>query len=184
MDVSEAISLHRALRIVWNGMTDWVIVMERRWSLFCPAFENTICKILPYNNYLVYLHHNWVSMAKVIHVHLLCRSRYERKDYYFASISAIYTVLKPEDVGATKNYLLHAGLSGNGTVITRKAIIKQSTLIRCPRQHTSAEWRKNAVRTAFWRRYIWMLFGGVGRSPIFVPKCCVFVFRVSFRVSV
>lgn len=26
---------------------------------FCAAFENTICKILPYNNYLVYLHHNW-----------------------------------------------------------------------------------------------------------------------------
>ena len=58
-DVSGAISLHQALQIVWNGMTDWVIVMERRWSLFCAAFENTICKILPYNNYLVYLHHNW-----------------------------------------------------------------------------------------------------------------------------
>jgi len=32
-------------------------------------------------------------------------------------------------VGATKNYLLHAGLSGNGTICTKKAIIKQSTLI-------------------------------------------------------
>ena len=80
-----------------------------------------------------------IDMAKVIHVHLLCRSRYERKDYYFASISAIYTVLKPEEVGATKNYLLHAGLSGNGTVCTKTAIIKQSALIRCPRQQESAE---------------------------------------------
>lgn len=78
-------------------------------------------------------------MAKVIHVHLLCRSRYERKDYYFASISAIYTVLKPEEVGATKNYLLHAGLSGNGTVCTKKAILKQSTLIRCPRHQDGAD---------------------------------------------
>ena len=79
------------------------------------------------------------DMAKVIHVHLLCRSRYERKDYYFASISAIYTVLKPEEVGATKNYLLHAGLSGNGTVCTKTAIIKQSTLIRCPRRQDGVE---------------------------------------------
>lgn len=33
-------------------------------------------------------------------------------------------------VGASKSYLLHAGLSDNGTVITKRAIIKQSTLIR------------------------------------------------------
>lgn len=44
-------------------------------------------------------------MAKVIHVHLLNRGRYERKDYYFSSISAVYTVLTPEDVGVTKSYL-------------------------------------------------------------------------------
>ena len=115
-----------------------------------------------------------IDMAKVIHVHLLCRSRYECKDYYFASISAIYTVLKPEEVGATKNYLLHAGLSGNGTVCTKKAIIKQSTLIRCPRHQDGADWRKNAVRTAFWRRCIWMLFGGVECSPFFVLDYAVF----------
>ena len=52
-------------------------------------------------------------MAKVIHVHLLTRGRYERKDYYFSSISAVYTVLTAEEVGATKSYLLHAGLSSN-----------------------------------------------------------------------
>ena len=39
-------------------------------------------------------------------------------------------VLTPEQVGASKSYLLHAGLSDNGTVITKRAIIKQSTLIR------------------------------------------------------
>lgn len=61
-------------------------------------------------------------MAKVIHVHLLNRPRDKRKDYYFASISAIYTILSSEDVGATKNYLLHAGLSGNGSVTTKCAL--------------------------------------------------------------
>ena len=55
-------------------------------------------------------------MAKVIHVHLLHNiDGTRRKDWYFSSISAVYTVLTAEQIGATKNYLLHAGLSGNGT---------------------------------------------------------------------
>lgn len=70
------------------------------------------------------------DMAKVIHVHLLHNiDGLKRKDWYFSSISAVYTVLTAEQVGATKNYLLHAGLAGNGTVCTKKAIIKQSQLI-------------------------------------------------------
>ena len=70
------------------------------------------------------------SMAKVIHVHLLHKiDGTKQKDWYFSSISAVYTVLTADQVGATKNYLLHAGLSGNGTICTKKAIIKQSTLI-------------------------------------------------------
>ena len=69
-------------------------------------------------------------MAKVIHVHLLHKiDGTKQKDWYFSSISAVYTVLTADQVGATKNYLLHAGLSGNGTICTKKAIIKQSTLI-------------------------------------------------------
>lgn len=70
-------------------------------------------------------------MAKVIHVHLIRPIEgTKRRDWYFSSISAVYTVLTAEQVGATKGYLLHAGLSGNGSVITKCAIIKQSTLIR------------------------------------------------------
>lgn len=68
-------------------------------------------------------------MAKVIHVHLMVGKHEGRKDFYFSSISAIYTVLTAEEVGATRSYLLHAGLSGNGTVMTKRAVIKQSTLI-------------------------------------------------------
>ena len=98
-------------------------------------YDYLICQNIPYRYYLVYLHKITDKiMAKVIHVHLLKRGRFERKDYYFASISAIYTVLTPEDVGVTKNYLLHAGLSGNGSVATKCAMIQQSTLIRCKRQ--------------------------------------------------
>lgn len=49
-------------------------------------------------------------MAKVIHVHLLHNiGGTKQKDWYFSSISAVYTVLTAEQVGATKNYLLHAG---------------------------------------------------------------------------
>lgn len=68
------------------------------------------------------------NIAKVIHVHLLHNKR-ERSGK--TGISAVYTVLTAEQIGATKNYLLHAGLSGNGTLCTKRAIIKQSTLISC-----------------------------------------------------
>nr|DAN35558.1 MAG TPA: hypothetical protein [Caudoviricetes sp.] len=64
-------------------------------------------------------------MAKVIHVHL----KGKRIDRYFSSISAVYDVFTDEEIGVKKSYLLHAGLSGNGTVTTKTAIIKQSQLI-------------------------------------------------------
>ncbi len=70
-------------------------------------------------------------MAKVIHVHLMGK----RKDYYFSSITAVYDILTAEEVGVKKSYLLHAGLSGNGTVITKKAIIKQAALISGERKY-------------------------------------------------
>lgn len=69
-------------------------------------------------------------MTKVIHVHL----KGKRRDLYFGSVSAVYEVLTQEEVGVSKGYLLHAGLSGGGTLITKTAIIKQSELIRCHRK--------------------------------------------------
>lgn len=69
-------------------------------------------------------------MAKVIHVQLTHPIKgTRRKDWYFSSIKAVFTVFTAEQVGATYNYLRHAGLSGNGSIITKRAIIKQSTLI-------------------------------------------------------
>ncbi len=69
-------------------------------------------------------------MAKVIHVHLTQPIEgMKRKDWYFSSIKAIFSVFAADQVGATYNYLRHAGLTGNGTIVTKRAIIKQSTLI-------------------------------------------------------
>ncbi|MDE6860339.1 MAG: hypothetical protein K2J65_08000 [Duncaniella sp.] len=74
-------------------------------------------------------------MSKVIHVHLIHPvDGMKQRDWYFGSISAVYTVFTAEQVGASKGYLLHAGLSGNGTVMTKRAIIKQSTLIKGSRK--------------------------------------------------
>ena len=79
-------------------------------------------------------------MAKVIHVHLLNG----RKNYYFGSISAIYSVLTEEEVGVKKSSLLHAGLSDGGVILNKKAMIRQGELIRgsregSPHQNTSEE---------------------------------------------
>ena len=65
-------------------------------------------------------------MIKVIHVHLL----YEKKNYYFGSISAIFDVLSEEEVGITKNSLLHAGMTDGSCKITKRAMIIQWHLIR------------------------------------------------------
>ncbi|MFV0402424.1 MAG: hypothetical protein ACK5KV_00400 [Bacteroides graminisolvens] len=65
-------------------------------------------------------------MTKVIHVHLI----FEKKDYYFGSISAIYSVLNENEVGIKKSSLLHAGLTDGTSKTTRRAIIRQSHLIR------------------------------------------------------
>lgn len=65
-------------------------------------------------------------MTKVIHVHLI----YEKKNYYFGSISAIFDVLTEEEVGITKSSLQHTGLTDGGCKITKRAMIIQSHLIR------------------------------------------------------
>ena len=65
-------------------------------------------------------------MTKVIHVHLFCG----RRNYYFGSLAAINDVLTAKEVGMTMGSLLHAGLEDEGCVLTKKAMIRQSHLIR------------------------------------------------------
>lgn len=65
-------------------------------------------------------------MTKVIHVHLI----FEKIDRYFGSISAIYGTFSADQVGIQQSTLLHKGLTDGGVVLTKRAIIKQSHLIR------------------------------------------------------
>ena len=67
-------------------------------------------------------------MIKVIHVHLL----YEKKNYYFGSLSAIFEHLSENDIGIKKGTLLHR--SKEGTISTDRAIIIKGVLLKC-RKH-------------------------------------------------
>lgn len=65
-------------------------------------------------------------MSKVIHVHLI----FEKVDRYFGSISAIYGTFSADQVGIKQSTLLHKGLTDESVVLTKRAIIKQSQIIR------------------------------------------------------
>ena len=65
-------------------------------------------------------------MTKVIHVHLI----FNKKNYYFGSISAVFDHLSEEEVGIKKSTLLHSGLADGVSLPTSRAIITQSHLIR------------------------------------------------------
>ena len=65
-------------------------------------------------------------MTKVIHVHLI----FEKRDFYFGSISAIFDTLDEATIGIKKSTLAHSGLSDGSSLPTPRAIIKQSHLIR------------------------------------------------------
>lgn len=66
------------------------------------------------------------NMTKVIHVQLL----QGRKNYYFGSIPAIYSVLTAEEIGIKQVSLERVGLSKGGVVLNKKAHISAGELIR------------------------------------------------------
>lgn len=91
---------------------------------------------LPYIKYLVISHQlssSKTNMEKIIHVHLI----FEKKDYYFGSISAIFDTLDANTVGIKKSTLLHSGLSDGSSIPTSRAIIKQSHIIRSAQRNSS-----------------------------------------------
>ncbi len=63
----------------------------------------------------------------------------KRRTLAFGSIAAIFHHLTPEDVGCGYDYLRRAGLSGGGTIVTKLAIIQQTTLLTACRGG-SDEW--------------------------------------------
>ena len=62
---------------------------------------------------------------KIVHGYLI----FKKKNYYFGSLSAIYDYLNESEVGIKKSTLLHR--SNETTILTPKAIIIKSTLLRC-----------------------------------------------------
>lgn len=86
--------------------------------------------------YIYYLHYFCIAiiqitiMEKVIHVHLI----FEKKDYYFGSFAAIYTVLTADQVGVTYNTLRNAKWKDISVYLTSHAVIKQGSLIRSGRK--------------------------------------------------
>ncbi len=53
-----------------------------------------------------------------------------RKNYYFGSIPAIYSVLTADDIGIKQSSLERVGLSKGGVVLNKKAVIQAGELIR------------------------------------------------------
>lgn len=69
-------------------------------------------------------------MEKIIHVHLI----FEKKDLYFGSIAAIYSVLTPQQVGVAYNTIRNAKWREISVYQTPRAIIKQGEIIRSERK--------------------------------------------------
>lgn len=89
-------------------------------------FKNILFKISYIVIILYICSKNKTIMTKVIHVHLI----QGRKNYYFGSIPAIYSVLTAEEIGIKQCSLERAGLSKGGVVLNKKACIMAGELIR------------------------------------------------------
>lgn len=73
-----------------------------------------------------------MRVIKVIHVHLI----FERLDYYFGSLSAVFETLDENTVGIKESTLLHSNLTDGKSIPTRRAIIRQLHLIRTKRKES------------------------------------------------
>ena len=65
-------------------------------------------------------------MNKVVYVHLV----FEKKDYFFGSIAAIYDYLCADQIGAGYNTLRNVRWKETSVYVTPKAIIKIGKLLR------------------------------------------------------
>lgn len=73
-------------------------------------------------------------MQKVVHVYLI----FEKKDFYFGSIAAIYDILSPEQIGIKYNTLRNYDWKNNSVYLTKKAIIKMGMLHRTTQKKVSS----------------------------------------------
>lgn len=58
-----------------------------------------------------------------------CVFNFQKNNYYFGSLSAIYNYLNEDEIGIKKNTLMHR--SEETTILTEKAIITKSIILRC-----------------------------------------------------
>lgn len=69
-------------------------------------------------------------MRKVVHVHLI----FEKRDYYFGSICAIFDYLSDDELGIKKSYLQALKLKTGDLKLTKRAIIRVSSIYSCKRE--------------------------------------------------
>lgn len=67
-----------------------------------------------------------MGQIKVVHVHLI----FEKKDFYFGSLSAVFDTLDEDRIGIKKSTLLHAKMEDGNIRMTKRARIVVSHLIR------------------------------------------------------
>lgn len=67
-----------------------------------------------------------MGQIKVVHVHLI----FEKKDFYFGSLSAVFDTLDEDRIGIKKSTLLHAKMEDVSIRMTKRARIVVSHLIR------------------------------------------------------
>ena len=65
-------------------------------------------------------------MSKVVYVHLI----FERKDYFFGSIAAVYENLSTEQVGVSYNTLRNVRWKETPVYPTSRAMIRVGRLVR------------------------------------------------------
>jgi hypothetical protein len=65
-------------------------------------------------------------------VHLI----FEKLDYYFGSLSAVFETLDENTVGIKESTLLHSNLTDGKSIPTKRAIFRQSHLIRTKRKES------------------------------------------------
>ncbi len=61
--------------------------------------------------------------TKVIHVYLI----FEKRNYYFSSVTGIFNHLSEEQIGIKQSTLSH---NTDNTILTKKAIIRKDELLR------------------------------------------------------
>ena len=67
-----------------------------------------------------------MGQIKVVHVHLI----FEKKDFYFGSLSAVFDTLDEDRIGIKKSTLLHDKMEDGSIRMTKRARIVVSHLIR------------------------------------------------------